>query len=89
MGIDYDQLYIGCIKSATQEYDFDLGLCFAGDRQEVRALDLFDWWTMSSSYKYIGLKRLSVCVCVCVCVFFWGRINTLVRDRIFCCVLSG
>jgi len=24
MGIDYDQLYVGCLMSATQEYDFDL-----------------------------------------------------------------
>jgi hypothetical protein len=43
MGIYYDQLYIGCIMSATQEYEFDLDLYFAGDRQEVRPLDIFDW----------------------------------------------
>ena len=43
MGIDYDELYIDCIMSATQKYDFDLDLCFAGDRQEVRPLDLSGW----------------------------------------------
>jgi hypothetical protein len=43
MDIDYDQLYIDCIMSATQEYDFDLDLCFAGGRQEVGPLDLFKW----------------------------------------------
>jgi hypothetical protein len=42
MGIDYDQLY-SCIISATQEHDFDLDLCFAAGRQEVRPLHLFDW----------------------------------------------
>jgi hypothetical protein len=43
MVINYDQLYIGCILSATQEYEFDLDLYIAGSGQEVRPLDNLDW----------------------------------------------